>query len=114
MDNSLRFGFILTAAAHLVAAPANAQTNLERVVNGAFTPSHDYDLVHQRIEVKNFDWDSTSFDGQVTTTVVSLRPGLPSCSTDRSCSAAASTSFQGAARAIGAPARPPSPSWSPT
>ena len=72
----MRFGFILIAAAHLVAATAHAQTNLERVLNGAFTPSHDYDLVHQRIEVKNFDWDSTSFDGRVTTTVVSRRPGL--------------------------------------
>ncbi|MBA3893043.1 MAG: HEAT repeat domain-containing protein [Gemmatimonadales bacterium] len=64
------------ALSHPGAAPAFAQTNLERVVNGAFTPSHDYDLVHQRIEVKNFDWDSTSFDGRVTTTAVSRRPGL--------------------------------------
>ncbi len=53
-----------------------AQSNLERVVNGSYTPSHDYDLIHQRIEVKNFDWDSTAFDGRVGTTVVSLRPGL--------------------------------------
>jgi aminopeptidase N len=60
------------------AAPVNAQTNLERVVNGGFTPSHDYDLIHQRIEVRNFNWDSTSFDGRVTTTLVSLRPGLDS------------------------------------
>ena len=56
--------------------PLAAQTNLERVVNGAFTPSHDFDLVHQRIEVANFDWDSTAFDGRVTTTVVSRRSGL--------------------------------------
>ena len=33
-----------------------------------YTPSHDYDLIHQRIEVRNFDWDSTAFDGRVTTT----------------------------------------------
>jgi hypothetical protein len=46
------------------------------VVNGRDTPSHDYDLIHQRIEVGNFDWDSTSFDGRVTTTVVALRPGM--------------------------------------
>ncbi len=72
----MRFGPALLAAAHLFAAAAPAQTNLERVVNGAFTPSHDYDLIHQRIEVKNFDWDSTSFDGRVTTTVVSRRPAL--------------------------------------
>ena len=66
------------ALAALLALPgaASAQTNLERVVNGWSTPSHDYDLVHQRVEVKNFDWDSTSFDGRVTSTVVSLRDGL--------------------------------------
>ena len=57
-------------------SPSPRRANLERVVNGDFTASHDYDLVHQRIEVRNFDWDSTAFDGRVTTTVVSLRPGL--------------------------------------
>jgi aminopeptidase N len=64
----------------LLLAPAHlpAQSNLERVVNGAFTASHDYDLIHQRIEVGNFDWDSTAFDGRVTTTLVSLRPALDS------------------------------------
>jgi aminopeptidase N len=54
------------------------QTNAERILSGRDTPSHDYDLVHQRIEVRNFDWDGTSFDGKVTTTVVSRRPGLDS------------------------------------
>ena len=58
---------MLVVAARLRPTVA-AQTNLERVVNGSFTPSHDYDLIHQRIEVANFDWDSTSFDGRVTTT----------------------------------------------
>src|SRR5690349_157472 len=68
----------LALGALLALTPLCAQTNLERVVNGGFTPSHDYDLVHQRIEVWNFNWDSTSFDGRVTTTLVSLRPGLDS------------------------------------
>ena len=72
----MRLVLTCVALAHLATAPISAQTNLERVVNGAFTPSHDYDLIHQRIEVKHFDWDSTSFDGRVTTTVVSRRPGL--------------------------------------
>jgi aminopeptidase N len=36
----------------------------------------DYDLIHQRIEVSGFDWDSTAFDGAVGTTVVPLRDGL--------------------------------------
>src|SRR5207244_515635 len=61
-----------------LAAPALAQSNAELVTNDAYTRSHDYDLVHQRIEVRNFDWDSTSFDGRVTTTLVALRPGLDS------------------------------------
>src|SRR5213076_55284 len=69
----------LTCAALLaLAAPVAAQSNAERVVNDAYTRSHDYDLVHQRIEVRNFDWDSTSLDGRVTTTLVALRPGLDS------------------------------------
>ncbi|HEY0350681.1 MAG TPA: hypothetical protein VGC48_01090, partial [Gemmatimonadales bacterium] len=54
------------------------QTNAERILSGRDTPSHDYDLIHQRIEVRNFDWDAPAFDGKVTTTVVSLRPGLDS------------------------------------
>jgi aminopeptidase N len=66
----------LALAFCLAGAPLAAQSNLERVVNGALTPSHDYDLIHQRIDVRNFDWDSTSFDGRVTTTVVALRAGL--------------------------------------
>jgi aminopeptidase N len=36
----------------------------------------DYDLIHQRIEVSGFDWDSTAFDGLVGTTLVPLRDGL--------------------------------------
>jgi len=69
----------LTLAAMLILVPTvalSAQTNVERVVNGAYSPSHDYDLIHQRIEVSGFDWDSTAFDGTVTTTVVARRPEL--------------------------------------
>src|SRR5216110_4012131 len=66
------------AALLALAAPVAAQSNAERVVNDTYTRSHDYDLVHLRIEVRNFDWDSTSFDGRVTTTLVALRPGLDS------------------------------------
>jgi aminopeptidase N len=65
---------ILAATTPLVAQ----QTNAERILSGRDTPSHDYDLIHQRIEVRNFDWDATAFDGKVTTTLVSLRPGLDS------------------------------------
>jgi aminopeptidase N len=68
------------ATALLLAAPlaATAQSNAERMANDAYSRSHDYDLVHQRIELRNFDWDSTSLDGRVTTTIVALRPGLDS------------------------------------
>src|SRR5213595_314737 len=60
------------------ASPLNAQSNAERMSNDRYTRSHDYDLIHQRIEVSRFNWDSTSFDGRVTTTLVALRPGLDS------------------------------------
>src|SRR6267143_1163168 len=71
---------LLAALAALAApsAPVAAQSNAERVANDSYTRSHDYDLVHQRIEVRNFDWDSTSLDGRVTTSLVALRPGLDS------------------------------------
>src|SRR2546423_6400952 len=61
-----------------LALPALAQSNAELVTNDTYSRSHDYDVVHQRIEVRNFDWDSTSLDGRVTTTLVALRPGLDS------------------------------------
>jgi len=62
----------------LVASPLVAQTNAERMLNDRYSRSHDYDLVHQRIELRGFDWDSSSFDGVVTTTIRSLRAGLDS------------------------------------
>src|SRR5438552_19188195 len=61
-----------------LALRAAAQSNAELVTNDAYTRSHDYHLLHQRIEVRNFDWDSTSFDGRVTTALVALRPALDS------------------------------------
>ncbi len=61
-----------------LAAPAFAQSNAELMANDHYTRSHDYDLVHQRIEVSAFNWDSLSFEGNVTTTLVALRPGLDS------------------------------------
>src|SRR5205814_10343361 len=52
--------------------------NLESITNDRYTRSHDYDLVHQRIVVRDFNWDSLSFSGSVATTLISLRPGLDS------------------------------------
>jgi len=55
-----------------------AATNFGRVVGGAYDRSHDYDLVHQRIEVGGFDWDSTAFRGRVVTELVARRAGMDS------------------------------------
>jgi aminopeptidase N len=65
-------------AACCAAASLTAQTNAERMANDRYTRSHDYDLIHQRIEVSKFDWDSTSFEGRVATTLVARRAGLDS------------------------------------
>jgi len=54
------------------------QENTERIVNERDSRSHDYDLVHQRIELSDFDWDSLTFRGRVTTTLRALRPGFDS------------------------------------
>ncbi|HEX6964199.1 MAG TPA: M1 family aminopeptidase [Gemmatimonadaceae bacterium] len=69
---------ILLATAFVAPARARAQSNAERMANDRYTRSHDYNLVHQRIEVRNFSWDSTSFDGRVSTTLVTLRPAMDS------------------------------------
>src|SRR5207244_2648415 len=53
-----------------LAARVAAQSNAARIANDAYTRSHDYDLVHQLIDVRDFDWDSTTFTGRVTTTLV--------------------------------------------
>jgi aminopeptidase N len=65
-------------AACCAAASLAAQSNAERMTNDRYTRSHDYDLIHQRIEVSRFDWDSTSFEGKVTTTLVARRARLDS------------------------------------
>jgi aminopeptidase N len=62
----------------LLPGALRAQSNAERMANDAYTRSHDYDLIHQRIELRAFDWDSTSFTGRVVTTLVARRPGLDS------------------------------------
>jgi len=66
-------------SASLLAAPAlSAQSNAELMANDHYTRSHDYDLIHQRITVSAFNWDSTSFNGSVVTTLVALRPSFDS------------------------------------
>jgi aminopeptidase N len=58
------------------ARPLTAQSNAERMANDHYSRSHDYDLVHQRIEVWNFDWDRFGFEGRTTVHLRALRPGL--------------------------------------
>jgi aminopeptidase N len=69
----------LTLAALALASVASAQNpNLESIANDHYTRSHDYDLVHQHIVVRDFNWDSTSFEGSVETTLIALRPAMDS------------------------------------
>ncbi|HMA43759.1 MAG TPA: M1 family aminopeptidase, partial [Gemmatimonadales bacterium] len=70
--------FLLFLLAPALAGRAAAQSNAERMANDRYTRSHDYDLVDQRIALRDFDWDSTSFEGQVVTTLLARRPGLDS------------------------------------
>ena len=61
-----------------LSTPLVAQSNAERMANDTYTRSHDYDLIHQRIEIGDFNWDSLSFSGKVTSKLVVLRPGFDS------------------------------------
>src|SRR6478752_5665002 len=74
----LRSVVVAAFLAGSLALPAAAQSNAERMANDRYTRSHEFDLIHQSIELSRFDWDSTAFDGRVTTTLVSLSPGLDS------------------------------------
>ncbi len=70
----------LSAQSARTAAPPDsvAESNTALMAVDHYARSHDYDLVHQRIAVSDFDWGSTSFKGVVTTTIVSRRTGLDS------------------------------------
>ncbi len=70
------FALALSAAQALAQQPVNV--NLERIASDVYTRSHDYDLVHQRISVRDFNWDSLSFTGRVATTFVARRPAMDS------------------------------------
>jgi aminopeptidase N len=61
-----------------LSGPLAGQENTERIVNERDSRSHDYDLLHQRIELGDFDWDSLGFRGRVTTTLRALRSGFDS------------------------------------
>jgi aminopeptidase N len=67
---------LVVAMLALATESLSAQSNAELVNGDHYTRRRDYDLIHQRIELGGFDWDSSAFDGRVTTTVVAARPGL--------------------------------------
>jgi len=69
----------LSVTLALSTTAARAQNlNLESMANDRYTRSHDYDLVSQRIAVRDFNWDSLSFAGSVSTTLIALRPATDS------------------------------------
>src|SRR5437763_15398892 len=73
--NSVTLAAALTLSASTLAAQ---NPNLQSIANDRYTRSHDYDLVHQRIVVRDFNWDSLSFTGSVASTLIALRPALDS------------------------------------
>jgi aminopeptidase N len=68
----------LALAVPLLCSALAAQVPETWVPGNVETRSHDYDLVHQRIELRDIDWDSTSLNGRVATTIVARRPALDS------------------------------------
>jgi len=69
-------GFLFAGLLLSLTGFGSAQSNAERFLTDQYTRSHDYDLVHQRIEVWGFSWDSLSFEGRVSTTLVVRNPDL--------------------------------------
>src|ERR1043165_8038236 len=62
----------------LLARAGLAQSNAALMAGDHYARSHDYDLIHQRIEVWGFNWDSTSFEGRGTPGLVARPPGVDS------------------------------------
>jgi aminopeptidase N len=71
-------GFALVVAALAAPTLLAAQSNAERMANDRYTRSHDYDLRHERIEVRDFNWSDRSLEGRVTVRLAALRAGLDS------------------------------------
>jgi len=62
----------------------HAQVPATWVPGNVETRSHDYDLLHQRIELRDISWDSTSLNGRVVTTLAARRASLDSIILDAS------------------------------
>ncbi|HSD32685.1 MAG TPA: M1 family aminopeptidase [Gemmatimonadales bacterium] len=91
---------LLVLLSPALAGRAVAQSNAERMTNDRYTRSHDYDLVDQRIALRDFDWDSTSFEGRVVTTLLARRPGLDSVILDAGAKLRITRIADGAGRAL--------------
>ncbi len=77
----MRLAPLLAPVLVLLLGPAlslRAQVPATWVPGNAEARSHDYDLVHQRIELRDISWDSTSLNGRVVTTLAARRPALDS------------------------------------
>ena len=75
---------LATLCLALVGAPSllHAQVPATWVPGNVETRSHDYDLLHQRIELRDISWDSTSLTGRVITTLAARRAALDSVMLD--------------------------------
>jgi aminopeptidase N len=73
---------VALAALLLAAVAAGAQSNTERMANDRYSRSHDYDLLHERIEIGGFDWERRAFAGRVELTLRALRPSFDSVIVD--------------------------------
>lgn len=69
---------LLTLLLVYPAGAVHAQVPATWVPGSIESRSHDYDLVHQRIEIRDVRWDSTSLDGQVVTTLAARHAALDS------------------------------------
>jgi aminopeptidase N len=98
---SLISAALVVVSAVPVLAQQSGNPNLERMTNDAYTRSHDYDLVNQRINVRDFNWDSLSFVGRVGTTLVARRAAMDSVVLDMG----ARLALRGITSASGAPLR---------
>jgi aminopeptidase N len=78
----------------------SAQVPATWVPGNVETPSHDYDLVHQRIEVRDISWDSTSLNGRVVTTFVAKGAALDSVILDASAGITIRKAFDASGRTL--------------
>ena len=90
----------LVLAVPALCSALGAQVPATWVPGNVETRSHDYDLVHQRIELRDIDWDSTSLNGRVVTTLVARRVSLDSVILDAAAGIVVRTATDARGRAL--------------